>query len=92
MKIRAETASDGPSIRRVNELAFERPEEANLVDALGHPAYYPRFGFEPARPHGIETPYEVPDEAWMLIKLPAYTDEVRGRVRYPAAFAEVETS
>jgi putative acetyltransferase len=32
--IRAETAEDIPAIRRVNELAFGQPIEADLVDAL----------------------------------------------------------
>lgn len=31
---RAETADDFEDVRRVNELAFGRPDEANLVDAL----------------------------------------------------------
>lgn len=34
MNIRQEQASDEPGIRRVNETAFSRPEEAALVDAL----------------------------------------------------------
>ncbi len=32
--IRAETSEDFPAVRRVNELAFEGPTEAALVDAL----------------------------------------------------------
>lgn len=37
---------------------------------LGDPAYYPRFGFEPAEPHGIMPPYPVePSEAWMVAEL-----------------------
>lgn len=32
--IRAENEEDIPAVRRVNELAFERPNEASLVDAL----------------------------------------------------------
>lgn len=37
---------------------------------LGHPAYYPRFGFEPAIPHGVRPPYPVdPAEAWMVAEL-----------------------
>ena len=57
-----------------------------LVSVLGHPGYYPRFGFEPARPLGIEPPFDVPDEAWMARRLPRYTDEARGTVRYADAF------
>lgn len=37
---------------------------------LGHPEYYPRFGFQPAIPLGIEAPYRIePPEAWMAIEL-----------------------
>ncbi|MGH9882683.1 MAG: GNAT family N-acetyltransferase [Pyrinomonadaceae bacterium] len=34
ISIRTQTAEDIPAIRRVNELAFGQPAEANLVDAL----------------------------------------------------------
>jgi putative acetyltransferase len=57
-----------------------------LVSVVGHAAYYPRFGFEPARPLGIDPPFEVPDEAWMALRLPRYTEEARGTLHYPAAF------
>ena len=60
-----------------------------LVIVLGHAGYYPRFGFEPATPLGIEAPFEVPAEAWMARRLPAYSPEVRGTVVYADAFAGV---
>lgn len=164
--VRAERAEDRAAIHRVNELAFERAAEADLVDALreseawlpdlslvaevdgevvghalislvrldtgpqllslapmavlpghqregvgsalvregleraratdyplvavlGHPGYYPRFGFEPARGFGISTPYDAPDEAWMVLALPSYEPSVRGTIVYPPAFEEV---
>jgi putative acetyltransferase len=164
--VRSELPADRDAIRRVNELAFGQPSEADLVDALrgskawlpelsvvaedesgivghalfsvvnldtgpellslgpmavlpdrqragvgtrlvrwglerargtdyplvvvvGHPDYYPRFGFRPARRYGIETPYDAPDEAWLALPLPAYDDRVRGTVRYPPAWASV---
>jgi putative acetyltransferase len=59
-----------------------------LVVLLGHPWYYPRFGFEPARPLGIEPPFDVPDEAWMVRRLSRYAGQ-RGRVAYPPAFDAV---
>lgn len=40
-----------------------------IIVVLGHPAYYPRFGFMPAKPRDIECEFEVPDEAWMLLEL-----------------------
>jgi putative acetyltransferase len=164
--VRPEVAGDRDAVRRVNELAFEGPAEADIVDALrdsdawlpslslvaeddtgivghalfslvrldsgpellslgpmavlperqrggvgtalvrrgvrrargteyplvvvlGHPDYYPRFGFRPARRYGIETPYDAPDEAWMALRLPAYDNRVRGTVLYPPAWDSV---
>ena len=40
-----------------------------IVVVLGHPNYYPRFGFVPARPEGIQCEFEAPDEAWMITEL-----------------------
>ena len=59
------------------------------VIVLGDPAYYPRFGFVPARPRGIAAPFPAPDEAFMVIELvPGALDGVQGTVQYPAAFWE----
>jgi putative acetyltransferase len=60
-----------------------------LVVVLGHAAYYPRFGFERASALGIRAPFEVPDEAWMAMPLPAHTADARGTVVYPPPWAEV---
>jgi putative acetyltransferase len=61
-----------------------------LVVVLGHPEYYPRFGFEPGAAHGVLDPYGVPPEAWMVHLLPAYTPAARGLVTYTEAFSLVE--
>jgi putative acetyltransferase len=67
------------------ELADKNQEP--LVVVLGHPSYYPRFGFEPARALGIEPHMDdVPDDAWMVKRLRAYDPAIRGRVVYPPAF------
>jgi putative acetyltransferase len=58
-----------------------------LVLVVGHPAYYPRFGFEPADALGVAAPFAVPAEAWMAHRLPAYRRDARGTVVYPEAFA-----
>jgi len=39
------------------------------VVVVGHPDYYPRFGFIPAKPKGIDCEFEVPEEAWMILEL-----------------------
>lgn len=40
-----------------------------IVVVLGHPDYYPRFGFVPGKPKGIDCEFEAPDEAWMVLEL-----------------------
>jgi predicted N-acetyltransferase YhbS len=59
-----------------------------LICLVGQAAYYPRFGFERARPIGIEPPGPWPDENWMALRLPGWTPVLRGLVRYPPAFSE----
>ena len=165
--IRPETPADVPRVRYVNELAFEQPFEADLVDRLrqacpdslslvaeddavvghilftpvvvdnaarrlvgmglapmavlpdrqrqgigsqlvrrgldilrerrcpfvvvvGHPEYYPRFGFEPASTHGLASQWEgMPDAAFMVLVLdvPAMAG-VAGLAKYRTEFDE----
>ena len=40
-----------------------------IIVVVGHPDYYPRFGFVPARPKGIECEFEAPEEAWMILEI-----------------------
>ncbi len=49
------------------DLLRERGETAVIV--LGHPSYYPRFGFVRASQFGIRSSYDVPDEAFMALEL-----------------------
>ncbi len=168
MIIRAEREEDYSQVRRVNELAFGQPQEADLVEALrrsarpyislvavadgevvghiffspvtihsedsvfeaiglaplavlpehhnlgvgsaltrrgleecrraggeivvvlGHPNYYPRFGFYPASLKGLTCEYDVPDEHFMVTELvEGALAGRRGLVKYHPAFASV---
>lgn len=168
IKVREERPEDFEAVRRVNELAFGRPEEAALVDALravadphislvaevegqvvghiffspvmiesegaaheaialapmavlpefqsrgvgsrlvpegldeclrrghevvfvlGHPEYYPRFGFEPTKPRGVTCEYPVPEEVFMLKELREGALAGRtGVVKYHEEFGKV---
>ncbi len=60
------------------------------VVLLGHPTYYPRFGFKPARVLGFRPPDAWPDEAWMACRLPAWTPDDVGIVHYAAPFMEMD--
>lgn len=56
-----------------------------IVIVVGHPDYYPRFGFSSALARPLESPF--PPEAFMALELsPGALDGVRGPVRYPRAF------
>ncbi|MFE6299048.1 GNAT family N-acetyltransferase, partial [Streptomyces sp. NPDC057866] len=57
-----------------------------LVLVLGHPEYYPRFGFARASAYGIKPAFEVPDEAMMALVLDGSAPVPAGTVAYPAAF------
>ncbi|HYK05763.1 MAG TPA: N-acetyltransferase [Thermoanaerobaculia bacterium] len=169
MRVRKETRSDATGVRRVNELAFGRSSEADLVDVLrreadpflsfvaeedgevighilftpvnvelraggvakilglapmsvvpgrqregvgsmlvvtgleecrlagfravvvlGHPEYYPRFGFVPAARVGITSEYDVPEPVFMIKELvDGGAASLAGVARYHPAFAAV---
>lgn len=60
------------------------------VVVLGHPEYYPRFGFIPAATFGLRCEYDVPPEVFMARDLPGHAiSGAKGLVRYHHAFAEL---
>lgn len=60
-----------------------------IMFLVGHPNYYPRFGFERARAKGLECEYEAPDEAWMVLELkPGALAGKRGKIRFQPEFAK----
>ena len=57
------------------------------VIVLGHPDYYPKFGFKKASLWDIKAPFDVPDEAFMALELVSGALEgVTGVVEYPSVF------
>ena len=61
-----------------------------VVVVLGHPSYYPRFGFEPAADFDIKPEYDVPSEVFMLKELKqGALKGVTGTVKYHPVFAEL---
>ncbi len=61
-----------------------------VVVVLGHPEYYPRFGFVPAKEKGLRCEYPVPDEVFMVAELePEALAGRRGLVKYRPEFSEV---
>jgi putative acetyltransferase len=69
---------------RCKELGF------GAVVVLGHPEYYPRFGFSSAKRFDIGCEYEVPEEVFMVMELqPGYLRGNSGIIKYHAAFSNV---
>ena len=57
-----------------------------LVLVLGHPWFYPRFGFRPASTFGIRAPRPVPEAVFMVKPLTTYRRELSGQVVLPPTF------
>lgn len=73
-------------VRRGLDILRER--NCPFIIVLGHPEFYPRFGFEIASRHGLSSQWEgVPDEAFMVLILDDDTMKgVSGIVRYRDEF------
>ena len=89
MSVRADRQRAGVGSLLIRD-ALARAERARepAVMVEGIAAYYPRFGFERASALGFVAPHpKVPDDAFMVKRLPGYTPEIAGRIVYPASFA-----
>jgi putative acetyltransferase len=60
------------------------------VVLIGHPAYYPRFGFLRASGFGLVSEFDVPDETFMALELTPGALLNPGTIRFHPAFAEAE--
>jgi putative acetyltransferase len=69
-------------------LARVRAAGAPFVMVIGHPGYYPRFGFVPASRFGVRCQWpEIPDEAVMLAVLDTgRAASLAGEARYRSEF------
>ena len=91
LAVRPDRQRDGIGGALVNAgLAAADARGEPLVVLLGHPQYYPRFGFEPAGQRSILPPEpDVPRDEFMVKRLSAYDSSYTGRVAYPPAFDEI---
>ena len=61
------------------------------VIVIGHPTYYPRFGFRPGSEYHLRSNFDVPDEVFMVAELePGALDRVTGLVRYTPEFEQTK--
>jgi putative acetyltransferase len=59
-----------------------------FIVVLGHPQYYPRFGFQAASRHGIRCEWDVPDNVFMMLVLDEMKmKNVSGLAKYREEFA-----
>jgi len=58
-----------------------RSAGTGLVFVLGHPGYYPRFGFTPAMAEGFEPPHPIEPEFRDAFMVAALADGLLGEVR-----------
>jgi putative acetyltransferase len=70
-------------VRRGLEICRERGKA--IVVVVGHPEYYPRFGFSAGLARDLHGPFS--GDVWMALELkPGALENVQGTVRYPEAF------
>lgn len=74
------------------EAGFEAVQKAGfgLLFLVGHPGYYPRFGFQPASPLGFSSDYVSDPQRHEHFMVRVFDEQligdVRGHMRYHAAF------
>lgn len=79
-----QSAGVGTALVRAGLACLAR-DGVEAVIVLGHPAYYPRFGFSAALAAKLASPF--PGEAFMALELAAGALRGEaGQVRYPATF------
>jgi putative acetyltransferase len=70
-------------IKRCQSAGFD------AIVVLGHPGYYPRFGFVPSVNYNIVSEYDVPDEAFMILELSkGCLKKKHGKIKYHEAFSD----
>lgn len=91
MAVAPEFQSQGVGSALVNSgLQHCTDSKVAAVVVLGHPEYYPRFGFLPSIEYGIKSEYDVPPEVFMVKELiPESLATVSGTVSYHPAFASL---
>ncbi|MFQ6027505.1 MAG: GNAT family N-acetyltransferase [Dehalococcoidia bacterium] len=92
MAVRPEHQNQGIGSSLLREgLKLCRERGHQIVVVLGHPAYYPRFGFRTAAPLGVRCEYDAPEEAFMVLELqPGALEGVSGVVKYRPEFSNLE--
>ena len=69
----------------VNEgISIAKQLGQRLVTVLGHPEYYPRFGFRKASQYGIQCPFPCPENTLMVLELVTQPlNDISGTIQFP---------
>ena len=68
MAVSPEYQRQGIGSQMIKQGLFELEKSAcPFIIVLGHPEYYPRFGFVPASHYSIQSEWDVPDEVFMIM-------------------------
>lgn len=60
-----------------------------FIVVVGHPEYYPRFGFRPGSVYGIRSEWELPDDVFMVLGLDeSVMKGVSGLAKYRPEFSD----
>ena len=71
------------SLERCREMGHD------AIVVVGHPEYYPKFGFLPASRYGLRCEYDVPEDVFMALELRVESLlGIGGLVRYQPEFGE----
>jgi len=90
MAVLPEHQNKGIGSSLINEgLKAIRSSGTAFVVVLGHPNYYPKFGFEPSSKYAIRCEWEVPEEAFMVLFFdPSKAKDICGIAKYRSEFAD----
>jgi len=61
-----------------------------FIVVIGHPSFYPRFGFKPAALYGISCLWNVPEDAFMVAMLSEPGLDLKGVARYRPEFSIIQ--
>ena len=88
MAVHPEFQNKGIGIKLVKKgLAIAKETGFDAVIVVGHPKYYPRFGFTPAKKWNIKIPFEVPDDVFLALELKENAlKKISGTVDFPKEF------
>jgi len=60
------------------------------IVVLGHPAYYPKFGFVPSSRYGVVSEYDVPEDVFMVLEVEENSlDGKSGTISYHGVFGDM---